>query len=550
MSSRSSGVMNTRSSRVDHLVGDLVGLVLQPLDLVDDRAAPVVLGPQQVLLQPGRLDGEGGDRGEEVEELLVAGQQAHCHIQVTGRREDNALPERWPRTPAASLTPPVSPPDSGVDVFGRLPERGPSPVCPAAMTQVIARPPARQSPRGGLRPAHAPGGAAARRAGRAGHLAGRRPGLLQERRRLAGAVGQRGAARRSPTPSAATWSRPARRWWSRTPAGIPLVRSNPAIRELRWIAYAGVPLTTGDGQTAGALCVIDALPADLVAAGRGAAARIWPRRWSPRSSSARPPRREPAASGRAAAPGAAARPRSRRRRVRRLRAAHGPRASPTAAGSGSIARWPSCWARRPRRSPAARPRRCHPSRRPRGRPRGHAAAPGRRVRQLHARRSACSGTASEPVWVLATVTPSPTSRDAGPLPRRAPGHHRPQAGRAVDLRAREERYRLAAEATQDAVWDWDLLTDRIVWGEPADGKLRLPRTRGPARSAAWWYERLHADDRERVVSGIHAAIARGRHGVDRRVPLPPRRRALRPGARPRRDRPRRGGRRRADGRRG
>ena len=64
--------MNTRSSRRHHVVGDLVGLVLEPLDLVDDRAAPVVLGAQQLLLQPGRLDGERGDRGEEVEELFVA----------------------------------------------------------------------------------------------------------------------------------------------------------------------------------------------------------------------------------------------------------------------------------------------------------------------------------------------------------------------------------------------------------------------------------------------------------------------------------------------
>ena len=40
----------------------------------------------------------------------------------------------------------------------------------------------------------------------------------------------------------------------------PLVRSNPAIRELSWISYAGVPLLAGDGRTAGALCVIDALP--------------------------------------------------------------------------------------------------------------------------------------------------------------------------------------------------------------------------------------------------------------------------------------------------
>src|SRR5690349_9310240 len=37
----------------------------------------------------------------------------------------------------------------------------------------------------------------------------------------------------------------------------PLVRSSPAIRELGWIAYAGVPLALGDGQTVGALSVVD-----------------------------------------------------------------------------------------------------------------------------------------------------------------------------------------------------------------------------------------------------------------------------------------------------
>ena len=48
---------------------------------------------------------------------------------------------------------------------------------------------------------------------------------------------------------------------------------------------------------------------------------------------------------------------------------------------------------------------------------------------------------------------------------------------------------------------------------------------------------------------MHAAIARGRDRVDRRVPLPPGRRRLRPGARPRRHRARRGGRRGSHGRR-
>ena len=39
----------------DHLVGDLVGLVLQPLDLVDDRRPPLGIRAEQVLLQLRRL---------------------------------------------------------------------------------------------------------------------------------------------------------------------------------------------------------------------------------------------------------------------------------------------------------------------------------------------------------------------------------------------------------------------------------------------------------------------------------------------------------------
>ncbi len=40
----------------------------------------------------------------------------------------------------------------------------------------------------------------------------------------------------------------------------PLVRTNPAVRELGWVAYAGVPLTDRDGNVLGALSVIDAMP--------------------------------------------------------------------------------------------------------------------------------------------------------------------------------------------------------------------------------------------------------------------------------------------------
>jgi GAF domain-containing protein len=40
----------------------------------------------------------------------------------------------------------------------------------------------------------------------------------------------------------------------------PLLRDNPAIRELGAIAYAGVPLVTAAGRTIGTVCVMDAKP--------------------------------------------------------------------------------------------------------------------------------------------------------------------------------------------------------------------------------------------------------------------------------------------------
>ena len=60
--------------------------------------------------------------------------------------------------------------------------------------------------------------------------------------------GPRNARPRSRTPSASTSSNRASRSSSPTPASIPLLRNNPAIRDLGIIAYAGAPLITPNGQ--------------------------------------------------------------------------------------------------------------------------------------------------------------------------------------------------------------------------------------------------------------------------------------------------------------
>jgi hypothetical protein len=61
----------------DHVVGHLVRLVLQPLDLVHDRGPPLGVGPEQLLQEARRFDREGRDGAEEVEEFLVARQEPH-----------------------------------------------------------------------------------------------------------------------------------------------------------------------------------------------------------------------------------------------------------------------------------------------------------------------------------------------------------------------------------------------------------------------------------------------------------------------------------------
>jgi PAS domain S-box-containing protein len=74
------------------------------------------------------------------------------------------------------------------------------------------------------------------------------------------------------------------------------------------------------------------------------------------------------------------------------------------------------------------------------------------------------------------------------------------------LRETEERYRLAAKATNDAIWDWDLGADRILWNEALTtlfGYTNLETT------DAWWKEHIHPDDRDRVVTDIQAVIAGG-----------------------------------------
>jgi len=70
----------------------------------------------------------------------------------------------------------------------------------------------------------------------------------------------------------------------------------------------------------------------------------------------------------------------------------------------------------------------------------------------------------------------------------------------------EERYRLAARATNDAIWDWRISDGQVIWNEALTTLFghALSET-----SAQWWLDHIHPDDRARVDRDIHAVIDGG-----------------------------------------
>lgn len=81
------------------------------------------------------------------------------------------------------------------------------------------------------------------------------------------------------------------------------------------------------------------------------------------------------------------------------------------------------------------------------------------------------------------------------------------------LAASEERYRLAARATTDAIWDLDLTTDEIVWGEAVETLFGHAPPKGRS-SLAWWREKIHPDDRHVVADRFARFLAGGEERWD------------------------------------
>jgi diguanylate cyclase (GGDEF)-like protein/PAS domain S-box-containing protein len=78
----------------------------------------------------------------------------------------------------------------------------------------------------------------------------------------------------------------------------------------------------------------------------------------------------------------------------------------------------------------------------------------------------------------------------------------------ASMRAAVERFELISKATNDAVWDWNLVTDEVWWNEAFYAHFGYA-PRETRRTSETWTEAIHPEDRERVVASIHEVIDGG-----------------------------------------
>jgi PAS domain S-box-containing protein len=75
-------------------------------------------------------------------------------------------------------------------------------------------------------------------------------------------------------------------------------------------------------------------------------------------------------------------------------------------------------------------------------------------------------------------------------------------------RLSQERFESVALATTEAIWDWNLETNTIWWSEGIQKLFGYP-PEDVSTKVEWWLERLHPDDKDRVMRMIRQATDSG-----------------------------------------
>ncbi|MBC7829021.1 MAG: PAS domain-containing protein [Chitinophagaceae bacterium] len=70
------------------------------------------------------------------------------------------------------------------------------------------------------------------------------------------------------------------------------------------------------------------------------------------------------------------------------------------------------------------------------------------------------------------------------------------------------RYELLSQATNDTIWDWDLVTNHVAWNDGI--KTIFGYKHAEIRNEIdWWHQNIHPEDKERVVAKITRHIQAG-----------------------------------------
>jgi diguanylate cyclase (GGDEF)-like protein/PAS domain S-box-containing protein len=76
------------------------------------------------------------------------------------------------------------------------------------------------------------------------------------------------------------------------------------------------------------------------------------------------------------------------------------------------------------------------------------------------------------------------------------------------LRRSDEQFQIVARATNDAVWDWNLVTGRVEWNLSVKTLFQYSESEVEP-NIHWRNKQLHPEDRERILAGIQRVIDRG-----------------------------------------
>lgn len=280
----------------------------------------------------------------------------------------------------------------------------------------------------------------------------------------------------------------------------PLLRHSQALRELGWIAYAGVPLIAREGHVLGSFCVVDRTP------------RLWSER--------------DIALLQDLAASVITEIELRREIAQRLQAEVGHRNSEEElystfehAGIGmALISLDGRWVRVNRAladllgSSAddlvgfPQEARTHPD---------DVAADQEAVRLLLAGESRTYSmekrylrSSGDEVWTLVTVS---LVTGLGEQPSHFIAAVQDISDRKqaeAELRSRGEDYGLVLRGSGAAVRSWILASDRLTWDQGVAPPLDYEWDDVEA-TPDWWYTRIHAQDRERVVQSLDAAISGG-----------------------------------------